>query len=300
MNFADRIHQRITSLKSHLVVGIDPDPSRVIAPTSAFARAFPSEDPETILENFCRIVLEAARHTACAVKPQVAFFESMGIMGWRVLAKCIKQARNLGIPVILDAKRGDIGSTAQAYARAYLDPSSDFYADALTVNPFLGPDTLEPFVRAASASGSGLFILVKTSNPGSVALQDAVLGDGSRLCHKVARMVDELAQQYVGECGYSTIGAVVGATYPEDVAALRQVMPRSILLVPGYGAQGATASDVKAAFNQDGHGAVVNASRSIIFAYEKREHPDREQIFQAVAEAAQAARDDIEQAISRR
>ncbi len=299
MRFSDRLEAKIQNQKSHLVIGIDPDPARIFAPDSAFLGAFPGLDPETTLNRFCHLAIEAASAYACAVKPQSAFFESMGLPGMRSLAWCIKEARKRGIPVILDAKRGDIGNTARAYATAYLDPSSDFYADALTVNPYMGPDTLNPFIETASAHNCGVFILVRTSNPGSGAIQEALLPDGYPLYARVARMVRELGAASKGLCGYSDVGAVAGATYPQDLPLLRELMPDTMLLLPGYGTQGATATGLKKAFNPGGQGAVVAAARSIVFAYENHatKKPGPDDIGQAICSAARSARDDIETAI---
>ena len=298
MHFADKLRERIDKVDSSLVIGIDPDPKRLFGEKSEFQRANPGLSHEALLDAFCDGVIEAAATTACAVKPQAAFFEAMGIWGYSSLARCMKAARGRGIPVILDAKRGDIGNTASAYAAAYLDSSAPFFADALTVNPYLGPDTLEPFATAASRSGSGLFVLVKTSNPGSGAFQDTLLADGRPLYLKVGQVVREIGQASMGQCGYSDIGAVVGATYPEELSAIRKAMPETTFLVPGYGAQGGTAEDVRGAFNNDSYGAVVSSSRGIIFAYEKLAagEPQRmEDIVASMLEAARKAQSDIRQ-----
>lgn len=296
VHFSDRLRERIDKVDSRLVVGIDPDPRRLFGDTSAFRKANPQLEPQALLDAFCETAIEAAAETACAVKPQAAFFESMGLWGYLSLQKCIKAARGRGIPVILDAKRGDIGNTASAYAAAYLDQSAPFFADALTVNPYLGPDTLEPFATAAARAGSGLFILVKTSNPGSGAFQDTLMADGRPLYLKVAEVVKEIGQTSLGECGYSDFGAVVGATYPEELAVLRKAMPNAVFLVPGYGTQGGTAEDARGAFNSDGYGAVVSSSRGIIFAYEKLpEQPGMDGIARSMMEAALWARNDIRQ-----
>ncbi|MEX0974335.1 MAG: orotidine-5'-phosphate decarboxylase [Bacillota bacterium] len=296
MHFADKLRERIDKVKSALVVGIDPDPRRLFGEKSAFQKANPGLSKQALLDTFCETVIDAASETACAVKPQAAFFESMGLWGYASLAKCIRTARTRGIPVILDAKRGDIGNTASAYATAYLDPSAEFFADALTVNPYLGPDTLEPFAAAASKAGCGLFVLVKTSNPGSGAFQDTLLADGRPLYMKVAQTVQEIGRAHAGDCGYSDIGAVVGATYPEELAAIRKAMPETIFLVPGYGAQGGTAEDVRDAFNPGGYGAVVSSSRGIIFAYEKLgQDAGMRQIRESMQEAAERAKSDIQQ-----
>lgn len=300
MHFADRLNERIIKVNSRIVIGIDPDPFRIFSSDSKLSKAFPDQDPEALLDTFCGLILEAAHDCACAVKPQAAFFESMGIMGLRALSKCLEKAHNMNIPAILDAKRGDIGNTARAYAKAYLDPSSEFFADALTVNPYLGPDTLEPFAQMANKHDCGIFVLVKTSNPGSGAFQGLRLckehtGVPATLSVKVAEAVTNLGSSNIGKCGLSNIGAVVGATYPEDLETLRNVMPQALFLVPGYGAQGGTGQDVKPAFFAGGKGAIVSSSRGIIFAYEKlaTDNPGQADIYRAIAEAAQRARDDI-------
>lgn len=298
MHFADMLEERIAKVDSRLVIGIDPYPKRLWGAGSVFAKAYPWLSREALLREFCDALIEAAESTACAVKPQAAFFESMGLSGLIVMADCIKGARKRGIPVILDAKRGDIGSTAEAYAQAYLDPDSDFFADALTVNPYLGPDTLAPFAETAAKNECGLFVLVKTSNPGSGAFQDAPLAeDGERLYAKVARAVKELGSANLGKGGYSHVGAVVGATYPEELKELRDAMSAAYLLIPGYGAQGGTAEDVKAAFDADGRGAIVNASRSIDYAYEALgEGAAKDAIRGAMLDAAKAAKEDLNSA----
>ncbi|MGI6633510.1 MAG: orotidine-5'-phosphate decarboxylase [Bacillota bacterium] len=295
MHFADRLEERINKVDSRLVIGIDPHPQRLFGEDSLFVKANPWLSRESLLREFCAILLEVAETTACAVKPQAAFFESMGISGMIVLAECVKEARKKNIPVILDAKRGDIGSTAAAYAEAYLEPSSEFFADALTVNPYLGPDTLTPFVEKAAQNDCGLFVLVKTSNPGSGAFQDADLsGDGGRLYMRVAKAVKELGEANIGVGGYSHVGAVVGATYPEELIDLREVLSTSYLLIPGYGTQGGTAEDVKGAFKDGGKGAIVSASRSIDYAYEKLgEEVTPDSIRAAIMNAAKAAKEDL-------
>jgi orotidine-5'-phosphate decarboxylase len=170
--------------------------------------------------------------------------------------------------VILDGKRNDIGTTAAAYAEAYLGADSAWGADALTVSPYLGNDSLTPFVERAKATGSGIFVLVKTSNPGGGAFQDYTGADGP-LYRRVAALVERLAAETAGECGYGAVGAVVGATYPAQLAELREAMPHTWFLIPGFGAQGGSAQDVAAGFDRQGLGAVVNNSRGIIFAHER-------------------------------
>lgn len=293
MNFADLISDRADRIHSCLVVGIDPDYDHVLAPSSPFRQLFPGRDEEYVLAAFCEAVLSAVFDIAVAVKPQAAFFEAAGLSGLKSLAYCVRKAREMGIPVIMDAKRGDIGNTARAYAKAYLNPNSEFFSDALTVNPYLGPDSLEPFVQAAKEHGCGIFVLVRTSNPGSGSLQTLETSGGLLFTH-VARMIRPFAEQFVGVSGLSSIGAVVGATYPGDFHLVRQELPNSVLLLPGYGAQGATASDTKQAFLSGGKGALVASSRGIIFSYEKH-HPltTLEEVLEAIRDSARKSRDEL-------
>lgn len=243
---------------------------------------------------FCRGVIDVVAPLVPAVKPQAAFFEEIGPRGMAALAEVIGYAQQLGLLVILDGKRNDIGSTAEAYARGILGRESAWRADALTVSPYLGEDSLTPFVEVATQRGAGIFVLVKTSNPGSRLFQDRV-ADGRPLYSHVAEVVERLASDTVGQCGYGSVGAVVGATYPEQLAELRQAMPATWLLVPGFGSQGGTAADVAAAFDDRGLGAIVNNSRGIIFAHRRPEYAETfgEGRWQEAVEAA--TRDMIEQ-----
>jgi orotidine-5'-phosphate decarboxylase len=262
--FAARLHARVRALDTRVCLGIDPRPSAHPSTHPARHDHDPARTARAVVAHV-REVLDATHDLIACVKPQSAFFEALGIPGLIALAQVLADARDRGIPTILDAKRGDIGSTAEAYASAYL-ADGVFAADALTVNAYLGLDTLEPFLEAASRGGRGLFVLVKTSNPGSGELQDA-LGDDGRRLHE--RLADALAARSLelarDAAGYGPLGAVVGATYPRDLGAARARMPRSILLVPGYGAQGGRADDVAAAFDPAGLGAVVNASRTLLY-----------------------------------
>jgi orotidine-5'-phosphate decarboxylase len=221
-----------------------------------------------------------------AVKPQVAFFEALGSDGWRALERVSAYAREAGLIVIGDAKRGDVGSTARAYATAFLEPrdGEPALADALTVSPFLGRDSLDPFFAACRREGAGVFLLVRTSNPGAAELQDASLSDGRPLWRQLAELVDQWGEDLVGACGLSSVGAVVGATVPRIVGEARRQMPRAIILLPGVGAQGATPADVARAFTSGPSSALVNASRSVIYAY--RDAPADDWRAAAAAEAA--------------
>ena len=250
----------------------------------------PIAQAASAFEEFCVRLIDVVAPLVPAVKPQAAFFEEWGPDGCLALARVIRYARQQGLVVICDAKRGDIGTTAEAYARAYLagaDPlAAVWQADALTVNPYLGRDTLEPFVSVAKERGAGIYVLVKTSNPGSASFQDRV-ADGSTIYRHVAQVVEDLAME-TAEGDYGIVGAVVGATYPQELVALRAAMPHVPLLVPGYGSQGGAASDVAAAFDSSGLGAVINNSRGINFAYKSKAFAEQfgPQKWEAAAEAA--------------
>jgi len=247
------------------MVGLDPRVEKLPAglrPRVDAGRA----DQAAAVGRFCREVINVVAPLVPAVKPQAAFFERLGPPGMAVLAEVILYARQKGLLVILDAKRNDIGSTATAYAEGLLGRESAWGADAMTVSPYLGADSLQPFVDVALQRSAGVFVLVKTSNPGGVMLQD-LRCDGGVVYEHVARYVEQRADETAASNGYGAIGAVVGAPYPEQLAELRRRMPHAWLLVPGYGSQGGTARDVAGAFDSQGLGAVVNNSRGIIFAH---------------------------------
>ncbi len=275
-HFADRLTESILRRKTPVLVGLDPRADQLPA---GLLSAGATGDLKLVAEayaTFCRGVIDVVVPLVAAVKPQAAFFEQLGPPGMTALADVIDYARQHELIVILDGKRNDIGSTAAAYAQAYLGakPASAWGADALTVSPYLGDDSLTPFVETARASGSGVFVLVKTSNPGGKLFQDA-RADGRPVYEHVALHVEKLAEQTLGDGEYGAVGAVVGATYPEQLAELRELMPHAWFLVPGYGAQGAGAKDVAAAFDSRGLGAVINSSRGIIFAHARPEYKDR-------------------------
>lgn len=270
-HFADRLFKAVEEKRSHVVVGLDPDYSLLPPALRDKHEALDYDDEmqtrvEACREFLFRLLIEL-RSEAVAVKPQLAFYEALGSQGYRLYEEVVEAAHSLGYLVIADAKRGDIGSSAEAYAAAHLDVAG---ADAVTVNPWFGSDGLEPFLRRARGEGKGVFVLVKTSNPGSADLQEQTLASGSRVYEQVADMVRSWAEPSVGESGYANVGAVVGATYPAQAAQLRAALPGVPFLVPGYGAQGATAADVAGAFDVAGSGAVVNSSRAILYAYRVR------------------------------
>lgn len=260
-------------LASPVVVGLDPrweqlpDSFRAAGNASWEARA------QAYVE-FSKGVVDVVAPLVPAVKIQAAFFEELGPAGMKAMSEVIAHARQRGLLVILDGKRNDIGSTAVAYAHGYLGRESAWAADALTISPYLGDDSLQPFVEAAAERGAGLYVLVKTSNPGSGMLQDLV-ADGAKIYRRVAKHVELLAIETEGGCGYGAVGAVVGATYPEQLSELREAMPHTWFLVPGFGSQGGTAADVALAFDERGRGAIVNNSRGIIFAHARREFAER-------------------------
>lgn len=268
-SFPSQLAEAVRSKRTPIVVGLDPRTKNLpakLTPDTAHPKAVAAA-----YRTFCKQVIDVVASKVPAVKPQAAFFEQLGPEGFAAMGEVIEYAKQQGLLVILDGKRNDIGSTATAYADAYLGRDRHpWSADALTINPYLGSDSLQPFVDAANSHDAGLFVLVKTSNPGGGMLQDLV-ANGKAVYRHVAEMVETLARQEASENGtaYGNTGAVVGATYPEQLAELREVMPHAWILVPGFGSQGGTAEDVAAAFDEQGLGALVNNSRGIIFAYER-------------------------------
>lgn len=293
VGFAARLHERVRALGTRVCFGIDPRPT---AHPSTHPDRFDGDPAKTAraVVGYVREVLDANHDLIACAKPQSAFFEVLGVPGVIALAQVLADLRDRGIPAILDAKRGDVGTTAEAYAEAYLG-NGVFGADALTVNPYLGLDTLEPFLATADAFDGGVFVLVKTSNPGSGDLQDVVGDDGRRLHERLADALDARARELsVDDDGYTPLGAVVGATYPTELSALRRRLPRSLLLVPGYGAQGGRAQDVGGAFDAAGLGAVVSASRSLLYPTQG------DDVATAARAAARAMRDDLEGVLAAR
>jgi len=285
-NFGDRLDNAIQRSGSVVCVGLDPRVDSLppsIRPQNArdwlaIAAAY---------ETFCGGIIDAVAGHVGVVKPQAAFFEEIGAAGMVAMQNVIAHAKRAGMLVILDGKRNDIGSTAQAYARAYLGEDSPWNCDALTVSPYLGQDSLDPFIEQCDQTATGIFVLVKTSNPGGGFLQDQTT-DGQTIYRRVAERIASENTSRQGKSGYGPIGAVVGATYPEQLKELRAAMPNSPLLIPGFGAQGGAAGDVAMGFDADGRGAVVNSSRHILFAYQREEYRERfgPDAWQRAAEAA--------------
>lgn len=297
-HFADDLIEAIEHKRSRVCVGIDPNPNKLpksIAPKS--------HEPRAVIDSFYAFVVgvldAVAEHAAC-VKFQSAYFERYHAEGVEAYHSLITEAKSKGLLVIGDVKRGDIGSTSDAYAAGHLDPMAAEDADtpdAITINPMLGLDTIEPFTEAADRNGKGLFVLVRTSNPGSADLQDVELKDGRTWSEALADRLNDLAQPRIGMRGYSSIGAVVGATQPHTMRSLRQRLPRSIFLLPGYGAQGGTADTARAAFDANGHGALVSASRSILYPDATPSAPPGQPWQSAIAHAARAMRNALNAAL---
>lgn len=269
-HFADRLTAAVKKKKTPLVVGIDPRVGQLPSLLTVSDKDSPSAVANKVASYSIELINVVA-DLVPAVKPQAAFFEQLGPHGCMALAAVVDHAKEKGLIVVMDAKRGDIGSTAEAYAKAFLGdkPASSWGCDCLTVNPYMGNDTLEPFVNTANETGSGLFVLAKTSNPKSDWLQAIPTPDSKPLYRLVADEIQRLSANNVGASGYGNIGAVIGATYPEQLNELRAAMPNTLFLIPGFGAQGGTAADVAGGLDENGLGGLINSSRGIIFAYEK-------------------------------
>jgi len=267
-HFADRLADAVKLRGNPVLVGLDPRWEQLPLPFRAGIESATLAQKAVAYLRFCREVIDVVAPLVPAVKPQAAFFEQLGPPGMEALWEVIEHARNSGLLVVLDGKRNDIGTTAEAYAAGYLgDPNeSAWRADALTVSPYLGDDSLTPFIEVAGQRGAGVFVLVKTSNPGGKTFQD-LLAQGRPLYEHVAVWVEQESVATLSACGYGAVGAVIGATYPDQLHSLRSLMPHTWFLVPGFGAQGGSASDVAGAFDQNGLGAIVNNSRGIIFAH---------------------------------
>jgi orotidine-5'-phosphate decarboxylase len=272
-SFADRLTRAVLRAGNPVCVGLDPRWESL--PAGLHENRHDSRPSRAAAyAEFCNAVSDVVATLVPVVKVQTAFFEELGPTGMAAMGSVMEYAQERGLLVILDGKRNDIGSTAEAYARGYLGRASAWGADAMTVSPYLGDDSLAPFVDVAGERGAGLFVLVKTSNPGGRMLQD-LRCDGQTLYARVAEHVEQLAAESVGACGYGGVGAVAGATYPAQLSELRHAMPHVWFLVPGFGRQGGTAADVAAAFDSRGLGAIINNSRGIIFAHLRAEFADR-------------------------
>jgi orotidine-5'-phosphate decarboxylase len=295
-HFADRLRTAIDEKGCPIVVGLDPRLDLLPPGLNPGDEAVTDERAAELLLRFNRRILEIVAPLVPCVKPQVAFYERYGAPGYAAYAETVRAARAHGLIVIGDVKRNDIGSTAAAYAEGHLGHPDG--ADCVTVNPYLGRDGVEPFLAVAEREGKGIFLLVKTSNPSSGDLQD-LRAPEEPIYERVAAYVRERGAELTGACGDSLMGAVVGATYPEEAGRLRGLMPKATILVPGYGAQGGGAADALPNFREDGTGAVVNSSRGIVHAYAK-EGVDREKWEEAVEAAVHAMREDLGGALAAR
>jgi orotidine-5'-phosphate decarboxylase len=279
--FSDRLADAVRAKGNPLCVGIDPRWESLPAAIRCEHSAGSLEGRAAAFEEFGLKVLDCVAGLVPAVKLQSAFFEACGPAGFAAQRVILGRAKELQLITVLDSKRGDIASTAIAYAEASF---SVWGADALTVNPYLGRDAVEPFIEIGREQQRGLFVLVRTSNPGSGQFQNLVC-DGRPLYQHVAAAVGEWNRENLGQCGLGDVGAVVGATHPNELSFLRAMLPEVWFLVPGFGAQGAEAKDVAPAFRADGLGALVNSSRVITFPF----HPDDPQWQQAIVAAAKEA-----------
>jgi orotidine-5'-phosphate decarboxylase len=266
--FGDRLAEAVERRGSQLVLGLDPVLDLLPVELQGDAHDTPAARADAVAR-FCRGLIDAAAPSCVAVKPQLAFFEALGFHGMRAFEDACSYAREAGLLVIADAKRGDIGSTARAYAAAYLEPRDDGtpVADAATVNAYLGRESVEPFLAACKRHGSGIFVVVKTSNEGSADVQDLRLRDDNLVWRHVAALARDWGEEHVGERGLSSVGLVVGATYPRAVGEARRLCPQQVLLLPGIGAQGAGPADVARAFTSGPASALVSVSRQIDYAF---------------------------------
>ena len=302
-HFSDRLAAAVRARRSVVCVGLDPALERMPPELVEKYRPLATELSEdeavaACFQEFCSGVIDAVADSVACVKPQAAFFEQYGAAGWKALGAVIRCAHEFELPVILDVKRGDIASTGAAYGRAafggapgFAAPTAGLAADALTASPYLGADSLEPLV-AHCAEGKGVFVLTRTSNPGAGLLQEKEV-DGRPLYLHVAGLVAELGADHMGASGYSDVGAVAGATSPASLRRVREALPRAFLLIPGYGAQGAGADALTGIAAGDAAGFVVNASRSISYAWQQHGGDYR----RAAAGAAETMRSELPHAL---
>ena len=270
-HFGDKLVKKIRDTKSFLCLGVDPHLDLI---PNIFDLQNNSSNIITKVEKFCFSLLDSAKDLVPAIKPQIALFEQLGPDGMKLLASLCKYAQSLNFLIIMDAKRGDIGSTSQAYANAYLGENAPYPSDAMTINPWLGIDSLEPFFKKASETSSGLFVLVHTSNKGSKDIQEMPLTNGAKCYEHLAKLLRPIIENQKGDLGLSSIGIVSGATFKDESLALRKLLPSAPFLIPGYGAQGASAKDACTPLIKDSafpnllNFGLINASRSILFPEE--------------------------------
>lgn len=297
----DKLIERIIATQNPSVVGLDPALSYL---PFEQAKAYSFEEAAKKIFAFNKEIIDGVYDIVPAVKVQIAYYEMYGIAGLSAFYNTLLYAKSKGLVVISDAKRNDIGSTASCYSDAFLGETaltgvsdSAFPSDYLTVNPYLGTDGIEPFLKNVKKFGKGIFVLVKTSNPSSGELQDLTLSTGESVYMKVGALVNDWGKDYIGAYGYSSVGAVVGATHRQQAEKLRNAFPDTMFLVPGYGAQGGKAQDLAVCFDGNGLGAVVNSSRGIICAHKDKAYEGLS-VGAAARKAAEAMRADIMNALN--
>jgi len=311
MMFIDVLIKKIKEKNNPSVVGLDPKIEYI--PSFIKEEAFKKQGKTlkgaaNAIFTFNKYIIDAVYDIVPAVKPQLAYYEMYGLEGLKAFYETCRYAKEKGLLVIADGKRNDIGSTAESYSAAFLGKTkiedteeAAFDVDALTVNPYLGIDGIKPFIEDCDKYNKGIFILVKTSNKSSGQFQDIITETGKSMYEIVAQHIEEWGRDLKGEYGYSSVGAVVGATYPNQAKILRKILKSAYILVPGYGAQGGTAKDVASSFNPDGLGAIVNASRSIMYAYKSerwKEKYTEEKFYEASRAEALRMKEDINGVLS--
>lgn len=301
IHFSDRLTKAIQEKASPLCVGIDPRWQQLPLALREKHGIHSLRSVAAAYEEFGLQVVELVADRVPVIKPQSAFFEACGPAGMEALQKILARARELGVLSILDSKRNDIASTAQAYADAAFagvrfeeQTHPVWHADAMTINPYLGRDAVEPFLASARKSGCGVFVLVRTSNPGAGLFQD-LLADGQPIYQHVGKAVQAWTREHLGASGYGDVGAVVGATHPAELQLLRKMLPDVYFLIPGYGAQGGTASDAAVGFHKNGLGAIINSSRGITACFD----PATENWQDAIVDAVNKTNKDLTQALGR-
>ncbi|MFN2340152.1 MAG: orotidine-5'-phosphate decarboxylase [Halanaerobium sp.] len=297
--FIDQLHQKMEAKDSRICVGLDPHleliPENVLVAELLNDLESNQKEIAAAVLKFNQNLLDAVADMTAVVKPQMAFYEKLGVPGMECLWQTMAYAKSKGLLILLDGKRNDIGSTAKAYAEAYLE-QQEIGADSITINPYLGRDGVLPFLENKE---KGAFALLRTSNPSAVDLQDLKLDDGQKVYQAVGDFLQELGKAYIGESGYSNLAAVVGATYPKELKEIRDQLDSVFFLIPGFGAQGGGAADIKAGFDKKGRGAVVNSSRGINFAYRKEEyaHFGAENYAKAARAAAEKMKNEINEVV---
>lgn len=303
----DRLIKKIVEMQNPTVAGLDP--KLAFVPESIKKECFEKygntlQAAAEALLMFNKAIIDEIYDIVPAIKPQAAYYEMYGWQGMKALAETIEYAKSKGMYIITDGKRNDIGTTMEAYATAHLGETEvagemleAFGGDALTVNGYLGTDGIKPLQNVCNAKDKGIFVLVKTSNPSSGELQDMKLEDGRTIYERMGEMCENWGTELMGEYGYSGVGAVVGATYPEMLKELREKLPHTFFLVPGYGAQGGGADDAKYAFDSNGIGAIVNSSRGIMCAWQKQEGMTEDDFAKAARVEAIRMREDLQNVI---